>query len=335
MNTSGDAAEQVVRMTLEGTEFLVKLSGKGAINAATLIASALKQENKTRGKERLSNMLRSGKPLKVYTFKSENLSKFKECAKEYGVLYTVLKEKDDKDGMFDVLIPVADENKVNRIIQRFKLTAVDTAEIKTSLAKEKMEKASKAEAESKVEEAKEEKTDAPDNDTVHTEADNIEEDNEEISDSVMNGDAEKEAVEKEKPTAELNDDQFAIVMGEKPVTENPTIARQESEKPLPEKSITDEGKPVKEASKSNAEATEKSSTMSSRTQNETNQNENAQSDSLTSQQKSSEYKTPEGKVDISDVIRKKKEARAIKAHQEKAKAEKALTSPSKKSKEER
>ena len=96
MNTSGEAAEQVMRMSLEGAEILIKLTGSGAKNAAVLLYSIYKEQNKTRGKERLTNMLRSGKPLKVYTFKRDNLEKFKEVAKEYGILYTVLKEKEDR-----------------------------------------------------------------------------------------------------------------------------------------------------------------------------------------------------------------------------------------------
>lgn len=66
MNTSGEAAEQVMRMSLEGAEILIKLTGSGAKNAAVLLYSIYKEQNKTRGKERLTNMLRSGKPLKVY-----------------------------------------------------------------------------------------------------------------------------------------------------------------------------------------------------------------------------------------------------------------------------
>ena len=85
MNTSGEAAEQVMRMSLEGAEILIKLTGSGAKNAAVLLYSIYKEQNKTRGKERLTNMLRSGKPLKVYTFKRDNLEKFKEVAKEYGI----------------------------------------------------------------------------------------------------------------------------------------------------------------------------------------------------------------------------------------------------------
>lgn len=112
MNTSGEAAEQVMRMSLEGAEILIKLTGSGAKNAAVLLYSIYKEQNKTRGKERLTNMLRSGKPLKVYTFKRDNLEKFKEVAKEYGILYTVLKEKEDKDGVFDVLVRADDDSKL-------------------------------------------------------------------------------------------------------------------------------------------------------------------------------------------------------------------------------
>lgn len=36
MNTSGEAADQVMRMMLNGAEVLVKLSGSGAKNAAVL-----------------------------------------------------------------------------------------------------------------------------------------------------------------------------------------------------------------------------------------------------------------------------------------------------------
>ena len=156
MNTSGEAAEQVMRMSLEGAEILIKLTGSGAKNAAVLLYSIYKEQNKTRGKKRLTNMLRSGKPLKVYTFKRDNLEKFKEVAKEYGILYTVLKEKEDKDGVFDVLVRADDDSKLARVIERFKFSGVDTAEVRTSMQKEKAEKEEATRtAPAKEEEAKE------------------------------------------------------------------------------------------------------------------------------------------------------------------------------------
>ena len=66
MNVSSDAAEQIVRMSLEGMEVAIKISGQGAKLAAVRIAAALNEEQKTRGRSRLTAMLKTGKPLKVY-----------------------------------------------------------------------------------------------------------------------------------------------------------------------------------------------------------------------------------------------------------------------------
>ena len=79
MTNSGDAAEQVVRLSLEGFEVAAKLTGSAAKNIAILLASVLKQEatqaNKTRGKARLTNMIKSGKELKVFSIPNKDLKK--------------------------------------------------------------------------------------------------------------------------------------------------------------------------------------------------------------------------------------------------------------------
>ena len=67
MNTGGDAAEQVVRLSLEGFEVAAKLTGTAAKELTVLLVSVLKQEQKTKGKARLTNMLKSGKELKVFS----------------------------------------------------------------------------------------------------------------------------------------------------------------------------------------------------------------------------------------------------------------------------
>ena len=50
MNPGGDAAEQVVRLSLEGVEVAAKISGAGAKNIALLLYAALKEEQKTKGR---------------------------------------------------------------------------------------------------------------------------------------------------------------------------------------------------------------------------------------------------------------------------------------------
>ncbi len=66
MSYSGDAAEQVVRLSLETGEVAVKLAGEGAKQLAILLYAILREKKKTKGKTRLTNMLRSGKELKVF-----------------------------------------------------------------------------------------------------------------------------------------------------------------------------------------------------------------------------------------------------------------------------
>ena len=44
MNNGGDAAEQVVRLSLEGFEVAAKLTGSAAKNVALLLVSVLKQD---------------------------------------------------------------------------------------------------------------------------------------------------------------------------------------------------------------------------------------------------------------------------------------------------
>jgi len=140
MNTSGEAADQVMKMMLNGTEVLIKLTGTGAKNAAVLLYSIARQQKKTKGAARLESMLRSGKPLKVYTFKADDLPKFKEVAKQYGILYTILKEKDKTDGVFDVMVRAEDESKIARITERFNLAQVDVATLRAEIVKEQEEK---------------------------------------------------------------------------------------------------------------------------------------------------------------------------------------------------
>lgn len=92
MNYSGEAAEQVVRMSLNGVEVAAKISGKAAERLAVLLYAVLREQKKTRGKIRLTNMLKNGKELKVFAVRDNELQKFCEEAKKYGVLYCVLKD---------------------------------------------------------------------------------------------------------------------------------------------------------------------------------------------------------------------------------------------------
>ena len=145
MNTGGEAAEQIVRMSLEGFEVAAKITGAGAKNIAILLYSILKEEKKTKGKARLTSMLRSGKELKVFTVKNADLRKFTQEAKKYGVLYCVLADRKNKDpnAEVDVIARAEDASKISRIVERFDLASVDTASIVTEAEKSRDAKGTK------------------------------------------------------------------------------------------------------------------------------------------------------------------------------------------------
>lgn len=137
MSYSGDAAEQVVRMSLEGAEVAAKITGQGAKEIALLLYAVLKDQKKTKGKTRLTNMLRSGKELKVFAVKDEDLIKFCKEAKRYGILYCVLKDRDATDGVTDVMVRAEDASKVNRIFERFQFSTVDMASVRSEIERAK------------------------------------------------------------------------------------------------------------------------------------------------------------------------------------------------------
>lgn len=136
MNTSGEAAEQVVRITLNGVEVAAKISGKGAERLAVLIAAALRDSQKSRGHIRLANMLRSNKPLKVFSVQDKDLRLFCKEAKKYGVLYCILKDRDASDGQTDIMVREEDASKINRIFERFNLFTVDVAAVERNPVRE-------------------------------------------------------------------------------------------------------------------------------------------------------------------------------------------------------
>lgn len=145
MYNSGDAAEQIVRMSLEGTEVALKLTGSAAKNIAAALYAVLKNrdKNKIKGRQRLTAMLKSGKELKVFTISESHLKQFSREAKRYGVVYCALRGKEPSaDGLVDVMVRAEDASKINRIVERFKLATVDTASIKHEIERSKAEKKS-------------------------------------------------------------------------------------------------------------------------------------------------------------------------------------------------
>ena len=134
MNSS-DSAEELIKIYLDGIGFTLRIAGEGSKNLIAFLIAMSKDNKQTTGKTRLTNMLKTGKELKIFTIKAENLKKFSEEAKKYGILYCVLADKKNEkiDGMVDIMVRQEDASKVNRIAERFNFAKVDTATIEQEL----------------------------------------------------------------------------------------------------------------------------------------------------------------------------------------------------------
>ena len=82
MNTSGEAADQVVRMSLEVGEAALKISGTGAKHLAVMLYAVLKEKKKTKGRVRLETLVKSGRPLTVFSVKESLQKKMEQCVEE-------------------------------------------------------------------------------------------------------------------------------------------------------------------------------------------------------------------------------------------------------------
>lgn len=141
MNAGGETADQVVKMSLEGIEVAANIALKAGGNAtrslAAMLYAILTDQKKVKGKTRLNSLLKSGKELKVFAIRNQDLKLFCEEAKRYGVLYSVLKEKNNTDGICDIMVRAEDAAKISRIVDKFELATIDTKAIRESIMAER------------------------------------------------------------------------------------------------------------------------------------------------------------------------------------------------------
>ena len=118
----GEAADQMVRMMLSGTEVAVRLSGSALKNLLALTL-ALAQNHKTlSGKVNMGKMLRETRDLRRFPMTPEQYKQFKKLAKKHKLLYSVIRDRDDRGQLMDVILPVTELDRANAIFERILYT---------------------------------------------------------------------------------------------------------------------------------------------------------------------------------------------------------------------
>lgn len=146
MSQGSDAAEQMVKETMIISETAAKLAGLGAKNLAVLLTLYLREEHPLKGETNLKKLLKEGKEIRVFCLDKDNLAEFKQHAKDYGIVYSALKQKNDDSRIVDVLVKAEDTPRVNRILEKmeYPLPSEEKADEQTkkSVSAARSEKAS-------------------------------------------------------------------------------------------------------------------------------------------------------------------------------------------------
>ena len=114
---SGDAADEVVRIMLNGTEVAVRLAGSGVKNLAAILVAWSKKEKKPYGKTNMIRLLKSGEELQVISLDKEQYKMFKSLAKK-NVLYAPFLNTKEQDGKIEVVIASKSIPLVNHILNK-------------------------------------------------------------------------------------------------------------------------------------------------------------------------------------------------------------------------
>ncbi len=114
---NGDAAEEVVRMAVNGADVAIRLVGAGAKNLALLFLAWSRNDKVHAGKTSLPKLISSGDEMHVLSLSKEEYAAFKKQARK-KITYAPFLNNKNKDGKVDVVVGMKQEGIVNRILDR-------------------------------------------------------------------------------------------------------------------------------------------------------------------------------------------------------------------------
>lgn len=117
MNYGSEPADQVVRYSLEGAEFALRISGTAAKNFFIFAQAVLHDSKKTHGKTHLIRLLKEQKPLKFFTVDKDRMHDFARAAKAHGLLFCPIRDKMDPDHI-EIAILQDDASKAKPTLRR-------------------------------------------------------------------------------------------------------------------------------------------------------------------------------------------------------------------------
>ena len=119
----GEAADQLVRMMLSGTEVTVRLGGSALKNMLALTMALAKNNKALYGKVSLGKMLRETRNLRQFPMTPEQYKEFSKLARKQKILFSAISDKDDKGKLIDVILPETELDRANMLFERITYNA--------------------------------------------------------------------------------------------------------------------------------------------------------------------------------------------------------------------
>lgn len=114
----GEAADQLVRMMLSGSEVAVRLSGSGLKNMLALTLALAKKHKTISGKVNLAKMLKETRDVRRFAMSPEQYQAFKKKAGKQKILFSAIRDTDGHGKVVDVIMPVTEIDRANMIFER-------------------------------------------------------------------------------------------------------------------------------------------------------------------------------------------------------------------------
>ena len=114
----GEAADQLVRMMLSGSEVAVRLSGSAIKNMLALTMALAKNHKTISGKVNLVKMLKETRDVRRFSMSPEQYQQFRQRAGKQKILFSAIRDSDNKGKVVDVIMPVTEIDRANMIFER-------------------------------------------------------------------------------------------------------------------------------------------------------------------------------------------------------------------------
>ena len=116
----GEAADQLVRMMLSGGEVAGRLSGSALKNVLALSMALAKNHKTISGKVNLAKMLKETRDVRKFTMSPEQYQEFRKRAGKQKLLFSAIRDTDDRGKVVDVIMPVTEIDRANLIFERIR-----------------------------------------------------------------------------------------------------------------------------------------------------------------------------------------------------------------------